>query len=223
MRIQANTMKELLQLYFIMGSQNTNNDPFEVLNQAINGGITLFQFREKGKGSLSGKAKEEFARDLMKLCRSHAIPFIVNDDVDLALAIDADGVHVGQDDEQADQVRNKIGDKILGVSAHSMDEVHKAIEYGADYLGVGPIFPTETKEDAKPPNGGVLIKEIRKAGISIPIVGIGGITAENAPTVLETGADGISLISAISHAKNPEKAALDLKRSLLLNNRRSHY
>ncbi|RDI48000.1 thiamine phosphate synthase [Falsibacillus pallidus] len=223
MRIQANKMKEMLQLYFIMGTQNTNSVPLEVLEQAISGGITMFQFREKGRGSLSDLAKEELARNLMKLCKIHSVPFIVNDDVDLALAIDANGVHVGQDDEKADQVRRKIGDKILGVSAHTMDEVRKAIEYGADYLGIGPIFPTESKEDAKPPNGGALIKEIRKAGISIPIVGIGGITAENAAAVMETGADGISLISAISHAKNPEKAALDLKLSLLSNNRRKSH
>ncbi|MFC0296722.1 thiamine phosphate synthase [Geobacillus jurassicus] len=209
-RITSGEMKERLAVYFIMGSQNSERPAADVLKEALDGGVTLFQFREKGQGALKGADKEALARQLQRLCRAYGVPFIVNDDVELALAIDADGVHVGQDDEDARRVREKIGDKILGVSAHNVEEARAAVEAGADYLGVGPIYPTSSKEDAKEAQGPDVLRRLREAGIAIPIVAIGGITAGNAKTVIEAGADGVSVISAIASAPAPKAAAAAL-------------
>jgi len=208
-------LHELLKVYFIMGSPNCTKDPASVLEEAIKGGITLFQFREKGEGELIGKEKYELAVRLQSICQEYHIPFIVNDDIELALAIDADGVHIGQEDEPADVVRERIGDKILGVSVHSLEEAEAAIIAGADYFGIGPVFPTKTKADAKPSKGTTLIEQVRQAGIEIPIVGIGGITADNATSVIEAGADGVSVITAISQAPSPLEAAKALKNNVL--------
>lgn len=197
-----------------MGSNNCQKDPFAVLTEAIEGGITLFQFREKGQGALSGKEKYDFAKELQAICRKHRIPFIVNDDVELALELDADGVHIGQEDERADLVRKKIGDKILGVSAHNLEEARRAIKQGADYLGVGPIFPTSTKEDAKEAQGVAVLRTLREHGLSIPIVGIGGITPHNTKEVIVAGADGVSVISAISLAASPRENARMLAKAV---------
>lgn len=207
-----NHLREMLKVYFIMGSTNCFKDPREVLAESIDGGITMFQFREKGDGALTGVEKFNLAKDLQSLCRKNQIPFIVNDDIELALALDADGVHIGQEDEPASVVREKIGNKILGVSVHSMEEALAALKDGADYFGIGPVFPTKTKKDAKPSRGTTLIEELRRKGYSTPIVGIGGITTENASTVMAAGADGISVISAISHASSPYEAAKILRK-----------
>jgi thiamine-phosphate pyrophosphorylase len=200
-------MRERLKVYFIMGSINCVKSPAEVLTEAIAGGITLFQFREKGSGALVGEQKYELAKQLQDICREHGIPFIVNDDVELALALDADGVHIGQEDEDARIVREKIGDKILGVSAHYLQEAQAAIAAGADYIGVGPIYPTKSKEDAKKAQGPEIIRLLRRHGITIPLVAIGGVTADNADEVIAAGADGVSVISAIASASSPETAA----------------
>ncbi|NRD79449.1 thiamine phosphate synthase [Bacillus sp. BRMEA1] len=207
-------LQEALKVYFIMGSPNCTNDPVEVLKEAIAGGITIFQFREKGDGALIGPEKYELAKKLQNICKDHHIPFIVNDDIELAIEIDADGVHIGQEDEPVKKVREKIGDKILGVSVHSEDEAITAIKGGADYFGIGPIFPTSTKEDAKPARGPILIQELRQKGYTIPIVGIGGITIDNAFSVVEAGADGVSIITAISQASSPREAANALRRNV---------
>ncbi|MBG9542192.1 thiamine-phosphate pyrophosphorylase [Cytobacillus firmus] len=208
MAVNPQAMRNLLKVYFIMGSTNCHQDPEKVLQSAIKGGITLFQFREKGAGCLYGKEKESLAIKLQAICKESSIPFIVNDDIELALKINADGVHIGQDDEAADVVRRKIGSKILGVSVHSMQEAETAIRQGADYLGIGPIYPTSTKEDAKAVQGLTFLTELRSADIQIPVVGIGGITSENTPPIIKAGADGVSVISAISQADSPEKAAI---------------
>ncbi|RSK26406.1 thiamine phosphate synthase [Bacillus sp. HMF5848] len=207
--------RDALQVYFIMGSPNCRVDPATVLQEAIAGGITMFQFREKGQGALHGPKKLALARELQAKCKHHGIPFIVNDDIDLAVKLNADGVHIGQEDESCESVRKRLGpDKIIGVSAHSLQEAKLAIEQGADYLGIGPIFPTSTKEDAKAASGVTLIKEIREAGLTIPIVGIGGINANNAREVIEAGADGVSVITAISEAASPRTATELLKESV---------
>ena len=198
-----------------MGSVNCAKAPVEVLQEAIQGGITLFQYREKGQGALTGEAKVRLAKQLQEVCKNHHIPFIVNDDVDLALALDADGVHVGQDDESASIVRDKIGDKILGISAHNLEEANKAIADGADYLGLGPIFETKTKEDAKEVQGVNLIRSFRENGIQQPLVGIGGISTRNAASVIQSGADGISVISAISQAESIVERTKELQRLVI--------
>ncbi|MFS0635329.1 thiamine phosphate synthase [Mesobacillus foraminis] len=193
-------LREYLKVYFIMGSVNCKKNPAEVLREAIDGGITIFQYREKGEGALEGKQKLELAKELRKICLESQIPFIVNDDIELALDVDADGVHIGQEDESAAEVRSKIGNKFLGVSVHTLPEAEAAIQNGADYFGVGPIYPTSTKADAKPVRGVTFLQELRSHGCQVPIVGIGGITAKNADAVTRAGADGVSVISAITHA-----------------------
>ncbi|MFD1775084.1 thiamine phosphate synthase [Paenibacillus rhizophilus] len=204
-------VRSLLRVYFIMGSVNCRRPAAEVLAEAIAGGVTIFQFREKGPGALKGEAKLNLARELQGICHSHGVPFIVNDDIDLAIAIDADGVHVGQDDEPARVLRKQLGSrKIIGVSAHTPEEVRQAIADGADYLGIGPVYPTSSKDDARPVQGTVLIENLRREGIAIPLVGIGGITVNNASPVLAAGADGISVISAIASASSPRSAAAEL-------------
>ncbi|MEZ7171952.1 thiamine phosphate synthase [Sporosarcina sp. OR05] len=185
-----------------MGSTNTGTqDPLHVLECALRGGITCFQLREKGPGAKRGEALLEFARQCQELCKEYGVPFIVNDDVDLALALDADGVHVGQEDEQAAIVRKRLGTgKILGVSAHTSDEVLAAIEAGADYIGMGPVYTTTSKPDAKPVAGTQFIQTTRSVYPDLPIVGIGGITVDNFAPVFAAGANGVSVISAIAGA-----------------------
>jgi thiamine-phosphate pyrophosphorylase len=208
------SLRDSLKVYFIMGSTNCKENPAQVLREAIEGGITLFQFREKGTGALTGDKKVELAKELQQICREHQLPFIVNDDIDLAIALNADGIHIGQEDEPVEDVRKKICGKIIGVSVHSYEEAMVAAAGGADYFGIGPVFPTKTKEDAKPSNGTKLIEELRERGFSIPIVGIGGITAENAGTVIQAGADGVSVITAISQAPSVTETAKALRKSV---------
>ncbi|WP_018663606.1 thiamine phosphate synthase [Heyndrickxia acidiproducens] len=207
-------LRKALKLYFIMGSNNCQARPQEVLEEAIKGGITIFQFREKGTGALKDRKKQELAEELQFICQKHDVPFIVDDDVDLALILGADGVHIGQDDEPVEAVRSKIGDKIIGVSAYTFEEAEQAVRGGADYIGAGPIFPTQSKEDAKKAQGTQMIKKMRNNGIQIPIVGIGGINLENAAGVIAAGADGISVISAIASAENVTLAAETLRNQI---------
>ncbi|MFJ5716384.1 thiamine phosphate synthase [Neobacillus sp. NPDC093127] len=204
-------LREALSVYFIMGSTNCRKNPKQVLEEAIAGGITLFQFREKGEGALTGVEKRALAKELQAICQEHQIPFIVNDDIELALEIEADGVHIGQEDEPVKLVRERIGDKILGVSVHTNEEAMIALRDGADYFGIGPVFPTKTKLDAKPSRGTTLIQALRNEGYTVPIVGIGGITSENAASVIKAGADGVSVITAISQADSPMDAARVLR------------
>ncbi|MBR0605183.1 thiamine phosphate synthase [Bacillus safensis] len=204
-------IKQQLSVYFIMGTANTTRQPLNVVKEAIQGGITMFQFREKGEKALQGEEKKQLARQIQALCQEANVPFIVNDDVQLAIDLDADGVHVGQEDTNAKDVRERIGNKILGVSTHNLDEVKQAMMDGADYVGMGPVYPTETKKDTRSVQGVSLITEVRRHGLQIPIVGIGGITYDNAAPVIQAGADGISIISAISQSADPKKAAEELK------------
>ncbi|WP_221176006.1 thiamine phosphate synthase [Brevibacillus fluminis] len=195
-----------------MGSVNCeNSSPEDVLRDAIAGGITLFQFREKGPRALEGTAKLELGRRLFRICHEHGIPFIVNDDVELMLALNADGLHIGQEDGSARAMRNRIGDKILGISAHNLSEARAALADGADYLGVGPMYETQTKPDIREVRGPEVIREIRGAGIACPIVGIGGITHGKAAPVIDAGADGVAVITAITQASAPLEAARNLR------------
>ncbi|WP_438349521.1 thiamine phosphate synthase [Paenibacillus sp. FA6] len=220
--INSDTIRPSLKLYFIMGSINCLKSPVEVLSEAITGGITLFQFREKGPGALMGQAKLELAKKLQKLCWEHNIPFIINDDISLAIAIGADGVHIGQDDEPASSMRARLGpNAIIGVSAHTLEEAQQALLDGANYLGIGPIFPTQSKDDAKEVQGTSLIEELRAKGIQIPLVGIGGIKIDNAASVIHAGADGVSVISAIAGADSVRDAATRFIREIEMNKLKS--
>ncbi|KAA8782981.1 thiamine phosphate synthase [Paenibacillus amylolyticus] len=210
-RWDAEAVRRALQLYLVMGSVNTTRDPVEVLRQAITGGITLFQFREKGTGALTGEARLALALRLREVCSQHRIPFIVNDDVELAVAVEADGVHVGQEDADAALVRARIGEgRMLGVSAHSALEARHAVQAGADYLGVGPMYPTRSKADAHAVLGPAGVAELRAAGIAVPVVGIGGITPDTAAAVMAAEADGIAVISAIAGAADVHAATAQL-------------
>lgn len=194
-----------------MGSTNAGK-PLSVLEEALKGGITCFQLREKGERALRGLEKKAFAKSCQRLCSKFGVPFIVNDDVDLALEINADGVHIGQDDAEARFVRKRIGsEKIMGVSVHTIEETEAAMSAGADYVGMGPVYPTMSKDDAKPVAGTAMIEAVAKMYSDLPIVGIGGITAMNAEPVFRAGANGISVISAIASSTNPEMAARQLK------------
>ncbi|SDY06301.1 thiamine-phosphate pyrophosphorylase [Evansella caseinilytica] len=210
-RIRADKMRALLKVYFISGSTNTaETELANVLAQAIAGGVTLFQFREKGRGACSGAGKTALGKKLQAVCQKANVPFIVNDDVALALELDADGVHIGQEDGSAAEVRRKIGDRILGVSTHNVAEAKQAIADGADYLGVGPVFATSTKADTRAVCGPEFIARLREEGIHLPIVAIGGIHAKNAVEVVAGKADGLSVITAISNAADPKAAAQQL-------------
>lgn len=192
-------LAERLRLYFICGTTNTD-DILQTVEIALQCGVTCFQFREKGNDALYGDQKEAVARALLQLCRMYGVPFIVNDDIDLALKLNADGVHVGQEDVSAERVRQMIGaDKWLGVSVHSLEETATAIEH-ADYVGIGPVFPTNSKEDAGDVNGTLLIRQVRKMYRELPIVGIGGIRPHHVDQIRRDGADGVAIISAIASA-----------------------
>jgi len=179
-----------------------------VVEAAIRGGVTIVQYREK---SASTRRMIEEATELRRLCRTAGIPLIVNDRLDVALAVDADGVHVGQDDMPASRARRLLGRKqILGVSAGSIEEARKAVDDGADYIGASPVFSTPTKPDAPPPLGIEGLRRMTQA-VKIPVVAIGGITEGNAVTIMEAGAAGIAVVSAIVGAEDVEAAARALR------------
>ncbi|ADO58164.1 thiamine phosphate synthase [Paenibacillus polymyxa] len=215
-RILPEIMRRHLQMYLVVGSVNCLAEPSRVVQEALAGGTTMIQFREKGRSALTGVPMLELARQLQDLCHHAGIPFIVNDDVELALELNADGVHIGQDDESADSVRARIGNRILGVSAHTIEEARRAILQGADYLGVGPIYPTISKDDAHAVQGPAILYEMRKAGIDLPIVGIGGITIDRVKEVVSAGADGVAVISAVTQAEQIRVAAEGLKKKVVL-------
>lgn len=208
--------RDLLKVYFILGSQNVRQaDPLMVLEQALQGGITCFQFREKGDRAKTGLAKIRLAQEMQELCRAYQVPFFINDDVDLAIQIDADGIHVGQEDQAIEVIRKKVSSKMkIGLSVTSVSEALEAERLDVDYIGVGPIRMTTTKEDAKQPIGLAGLTEIRKAVPQLPIVAIGGIDIEHVSAIKTAGADGIAVISAISSADNPMLATNALVKSL---------
>ena len=182
----------------------------EVTEQAIAGGATCIQLREK---ELDKESFLQEAETLKALCESYKIPFIVNDDVDIAVRCEADGVHIGQHDMEAAKVRELIGqDMILGVSAQTVEQALKAEKDGADYLGVGSVFSTGTKADADD----VSLSELKAIceAVTIPVVAIGGISLDNIVELKGTGIDGVAVVSAIYAAKDPEAAARMLLESV---------
>lgn len=179
----------------------------DVVRESLEGGVTMLQLREK---TLEEPAFLQEARELQALCRSYHVPFIVNDNVDIALAMDADGVHVGQSDMEALNVRAKLGpDKIIGVSAQTVEQALLAEKHGADYLGVGAVFPTGSKADAEEVSFDTL-KAICQA-VSIPVVAIGGISRGNVARLAGSGICGVAVISAIYGAADIRAASQELK------------
>ncbi len=179
----------------------------EAVRQSLDGGVTFVQLREKHLG------REEFAAEalaLKALCAEYGVPFVINDDVELAAEVDADGVHVGQSDMAAEDVRARIGEgKILGVSAQTVEQAVAAEKCGADYLGVGAVFPTGSKDDAEDVSYDTL-RDICNA-VSIPVIAIGGITAANVAKLSGSGICGVAVISAIYCADDIAKAARTMR------------
>ena len=196
-----------LTLYAITDRHWLNGETLKSqVEKALKGGATMIQIREK---DLDEKDFLLEAEELLALCRSYGVPFIVNDNVELAVKIGADGVHVGQSDMNARDVRALIGnDKILGVSTQTVEQALFAQECGADYLGVGAVFPTGSKDDAEVLDRKTLM-DICKA-VSIPVVAIGGITKDNVRKLKGTGIAGISVISAIFAQKDIQNATAEL-------------
>jgi thiamine-phosphate pyrophosphorylase len=191
-------------VYVITNRKAAGGRPLtEVVQAAVAGGATIVQLREK---TATTREMIELGWALHEITQAAGIRLIVNDRVDVALAIAAEGVHVGQDDMPAPLVRRLIGlDRILGVSAGTVAEARQAEADGADYIGVGDVFGTPSKPDAGVPIGVEGLAEIAGA-VSIPVVGIGGITAENAAQVIRAGAAGVAVISAVIGAEDPEAA-----------------
>ena len=181
---------------------------YEVVRESLDGGVTFLQLREK---NLDEDSFYEEAVRLQAMAREYGVPFVVNDNAEIAVKMNADGVHVGQSDMEAGNVRALIGpDKILGVSAQTVEQAVLAEKRGADYLGVGAVFPTGSKDDAEDVPFETL-KAICEA-VSIPVVAIGGITQENTPELAGSGICGIAVISAIYAQKDIRAAASDLKK-----------
>lgn len=177
------------------------------VQQAIDGGITMLQIREK---NCTTKRLIELAYPILNLCRSARIPCIIDDDVEAAKILGADGVHVGQRDMKVQQAREILGDKaIIGTSAHNVEEAVAAEKAGATYLGCGAVFHTNTKHDATLLPYAVLC-DIRKA-VSIPVVAIGGITAHNIPQLYDSGIDGVAVVSAVFGQPDVTQAAKELR------------
>jgi thiamine-phosphate diphosphorylase len=195
-------VKRLSGLYVI--TEPALRDPLETARAVLQAGVRLLQLRDK---TATTRQLAQIGQQLRALTRQHDARLIVNDRLDVALAVEADGVHLGQDDLPVSLARRIAGKQLLiGVSAETVDEARQAEADGADYLGVGPMFATPTKPDAGAPVGPERLRAIKHA-VRIPVFGIGGITLQNAPAVLNAGADGICVISAIVGAPDPEAAA----------------
>ncbi len=203
-------LKEQLLLYAVTDRHWLNGRSlYDVVRESLDGGVTFLQLREK---ELDDADFYEEAVQLKELAKEYGVPFVVNDNVDIAVKMDADGVHVGQSDMEAGDVGAIIGpDKILGVSAQTVEQAVLAEQRGADYLGVGAVFPTGSKDDAVEVSHETL-REICEA-VSIPVVAIGGITRENTQELAGSGICGIAVISAIYAQNDIREAASSLKKA----------
>ncbi len=174
-----------------------------VAREALRGGADMIQIRDK-YGSLRELLPQ--AREIRGLCRAHGALFIVNDRIDLALAVDADGAHVGQEDLPAAAARALLSGRLLGVSTHDLVQAKTAVAAGADYIGFGPMFGTQSKDTGYTPRGVAMLQEIAGA-VTVPIIAIGGITSENVGSVIAAGATAPAVISAIAGASDIAEAA----------------
>lgn len=197
-------MKNLNLSLYLVTDENDDEEKFlKTIEDAINGGVSVVQIREKTKDTLDFY---NLALKVKEITAKYNVPLIINDRVDVALAIDADGVHIGQSDMPCDVTRKLVGpNKIVGVSTATIDEAKKAEKDGANYIGTGAVFPTATKDDA-PKITKKDLKEIVES-INIPVVAIGGITLDNASELTNTGIKGLSVVSAIMSSDNPRESA----------------
>lgn len=208
MKFSKQEIREAMLLYAVTDRTwlKTGESLLDVCEKVLASGATFLQLREK---DFNQADFEKEAEQLGRLCAKHRVPFVINDSVEIALQCNADGVHVGQSDIKGRNIRSMIGsDKILGISAGTVEEAIAAEKAGADYIGVGAVFGTSTKKDAR--NLTVeKLREIRSA-VTIPVVAIGGINAENVVQLSGSGVDGVAVISAIFAAKDPGKATAQL-------------
>lgn len=180
---------------------------YEQVEAALKGGVTCVQLREK---EMDETAFLQEAKDICALCHRYGVPFIVNDNVDVAIACQADGIHVGQEDMAAGEVRRRVGDAmLLGVSVHTVEEARRAVRDGADYLGLGAVFPTSTKTDVEQMTNETL-RAICDA-VDVPVVAIGGINRGNLLKLSGSGVDGVALVSAIFSAEDIEDTCRKLR------------
>lgn len=200
-----------LSLYLVTDSRGFGEKEFlERIDAALCGGVTLVQLREKERGS---RALYDLAVKVLDICRNRHVPLLIDDRADIALAAGADGVHVGASDLPADVMRNILGPKmIIGSTAKTVDWALREQRLGADYLGVGAVYPTETKTDA----AGIELPELRRIceSTDIPVAAIGGLNYDNIDILKGSGADGIAVVSAIMKAADPYEAARLLSKKL---------
>lgn len=202
-------MKNLLSLYLVTDrSLSLGRSLEEIVSEAVAGGVTIVQLREKE--TPTGEFVE-LAQRLKEILGPYKVPLIINDRVDVALAVDADGVHIGQSDMPYEIARKLLGpDKIIGLSVENMDDLLRANELDVDYVGISPVFSTSTKTDTAPPFGIDGLKEAVRLSVH-PTVGIGGMNRDTVAEVIQTGCDGIAVVSAISSAASPREAASELR------------
>jgi thiamine-phosphate pyrophosphorylase len=205
-------MKQIGRLHILTDVQIQNRFTHVRLTEmAIAGGADTIQFRQK-HGSTSEMIG--IAKDMKLICEKAGVPLIVNDRVDIAIAADTDGVHLGQDDFPITLARKLLGDdKIIGGSAKNLEEAIKCVSQGTDYIGLGPVYPTISKEDSGPPTGIEMLKRIT-GEIDLPIIAIGGIDFESVPEIMRSGAHGIAVISAVCCRDDPKQATRILKEAL---------
>lgn len=205
-------MKQIGQLHVLTDTVlQSRFSHVELARLAIRGGADTIQFRQK-----SGATRDmiDIARQLKQLCAEVNVTFIVNDRVDVAIAAEADGVHLGHEDFPIPLARELLGkSRIIGGSAVTLEEAQKCLAEGADYIGFGPVYPTTSKADAGPVTGIGLLKQAVEA-IPLPIIAIGGINAENTPEVVRSGAHGIAVVAAVCCQENPEHAARRLYQAM---------
>ncbi len=199
-------------LYLITDRHRTCGKPLTtVVEEALKGGIKAVQLREKG---LSAKELFELAQGLRSLTRQYGARLFINDRVDIAMAVNADGVHLGQNGFSARDAKRIFPEAAIGVSTHSLNEAKKAEDEGADFITIGPIFYTSSKADYGEPLGVEVIKRVRKE-INIPVFAIGGIKKDNVKDVMAAGADGAAVISVVIGTKEPEKAVKEILREII--------
>ena len=200
--------EEYMRLYAVTDRAWVGNQTlYQQVESALKGGVTCVQLREK---ELDEEAFLKEAFELHDLCKKYNVPFFINDNVDIAIRCHAEGIHVGQDDMSAAQVRQRVGDGVMiGVSAHTVQEALDAVAHGADYLGVGAVFATHTKTDVSEMPRQTLL-DICNA-VDVPVVAIGGIHKENLLRLKGTGVNGVALVSAIFGAEDIEAECRELK------------
>ncbi len=206
-KIGTTELRDRLSVYFVADPEQTNRDFLTLVEDALSGGVTSLQLRAK---QMPGREMYDLAVALGERCRATGALFFVNDRVDIAIASNADGVHVGMQDLPLEATRRLVGRKmIVGFSPLAMADVVAAKSGGADYVGLGPVFGTASKADAQPELGLFALAE-QAAAVRLPSVGIGGIDAANTGAVIRAGVDGVAVISAIQGAPNVKQAAASL-------------